>query len=71
MEPLPYVWDYWPWLLLPLCVAVAVVYKSIKCRSMKQVPREAAVITVWILAGLGAAAVVLVALVKLIDYSRS
>ena len=70
MDPLPYVWDYWPWLLLPLCVAVAVVYKSIKCRSMKQVPREAAVITVWILAGLGAAALVLWALVALIDWSR-
>jgi hypothetical protein len=70
MEPLPYVWDYWPWLLLPLCVAVAVVYKSIKCRLMRQVPREATVITVWILAGLGAAAVVLWALVALIDWSR-
>ena len=66
MEPLPYVWAYWPWLLLPLCIAVAVVYKSIKCRSMKQVPREAAVITVWILAGLGAAAVSLWAIVALL-----
>ena len=71
LDPLPYSWDYWPWLLLPLCIGVAVVYKSIKCRTMKQVPREAAGITVWILAGLGAAAVVLVVIVKLIDMSRS
>ena len=70
LDPLPYSWDFWPWLLLPLCIGVAVVYKSIKCRSMKQVPREAAGITVWILAGLAGAAVVLVAIVKLIDWSR-
>jgi hypothetical protein len=71
LDPLPYSWDFWPWLLLPLVVGVAVVYKSIKCRTMKQVPREAAGITVWILAGLAAAAVILVAIVKLIDRSRS
>ena len=71
LDPLPYSWDFWPWLLLPLVVGVAVVYKSIKCRSMKQVPREAAGITLWILAGLGAAAIVLVTIVKLIDRSRS
>jgi hypothetical protein len=38
---------------------------------MKQVPREAAGITVWILAGLGTAAVILVTIVKVIDKSRS
>ena len=48
LDPLP-VWSdkVWPWLLLPLCLAVSVVYKSIKCRSMRQVPREALVITGW------------------------
>ncbi len=71
MDPLPYVWDYWQWLLLPLCAAVAVVYKSIKCRSMKQVPREAAVIAVWILAGLGAAAAILWTVVTLVERVRS
>jgi len=71
LDPLPYSWDFWPWLLLPLVVGVAVVYKSIKCRTMKQVPREAAGITLWILAGLAAAAVILVTIVKLIDRSRS
>ncbi len=71
LDPLPYSWVFWPWLLLPLVVGVAVVYKSIKCRTMKQVPREAAGITVWILAGLASAAVVLVTIVKLVDRSRS
>lgn len=65
-QPLP-VWDHWPWLLLPLCVAVAVVYKSIKCRRMAQVPREATVLTLWILCGMGAAALVLVLAVKLME----
>ena len=71
LDPLPYSWDFWPWLLLPLCIGVAVVYKSIKCRTMKQVPREAAGITLWILAGLAGAAAILVTIVKLIDRSRS
>jgi hypothetical protein len=71
LDPLPYSWNFWPWLLLPLVVGVAVVYKSIKCRTMKQVPREAAGITVWILSGLAGAAGVLVIIVKLIDRSRS
>ena len=48
LQPLP-VWNYWYLLLLPLCVAVAVVYKAIKCNSMKRVPLEAAQITGWIL----------------------
>ena len=43
LYPLP-IWDYWPWLLIPLCVGVSIVYKSIKCRSMRTVPREAMVI---------------------------
>lgn len=60
------VWDdaVWPWLLLPLCVAVAVVYKSIKCRTMLQVPREAAVLTIWIVAGMAVAAGVLALVVE-------
>jgi len=55
LYPLP-VWDYWPWLLIPLTAGVAIVYKSVKCQSMRQVPREALVIFVWILVGMAAAA---------------
>ena len=46
--PLP-IWDHWPWLILPLTAGVAIVYKAIRCHSMRSVPREAAVIFVWIL----------------------
>lgn len=52
-------WDYWFWFLVPLSAAVAVVYKATKCRSADTIVREAAVLTVWILAGfIGAAAAV-------------
>jgi hypothetical protein len=64
LKPLP-VWDWWPVLLLPLTIAIAVVYKSVKCQKMSQVPREAAAIAFWILVGLGAGAVALVIAVRL------
>ncbi len=54
LDPLP-LWDHTWALLPPLTVAVAVVYKSIRCASMRQVPAEAAKITAWILAGMVAA----------------
>jgi hypothetical protein len=65
LDPLP-VWQdsHWPWLLLPLCIAVTVVYKSIRCRSMKRVPREAAGLTLTIILGMAAAAVVLALVVR-------
>jgi hypothetical protein len=66
VTPLP-IWDYWPWLLIPLCVGVSVVYKSIKCRSMRTVPREALVILVWILIGMAAAAGALAGMVKVVE----
>ncbi len=46
--PLP-LWDYWPWLAVPLTIAVSIVYKTIKCREVHQIPREAAVIALWII----------------------
>lgn len=65
LDPLP-VWDnaQWPWLLLPLCLAVTVVYKSIRCRSMRQVPREALGLLAMILVGMVVAALVLAAVVR-------
>lgn len=68
LTPLP-IWhdNAWPWLLLPLCIAIAVVYKSIKCHSMKQVPKEAAVLSVWIVAGMGIAAIALGLLVEMLE----
>ena len=61
--PLP-IWDYWPWLILPLCAGVAIVYKSVKCGTMKEVPREALVIFVWMLVGFACAAGALAGVVK-------
>jgi hypothetical protein len=65
-QPLP-VWDYWYLLLLPLCVGISIVYKSIKCREMKQVPREATVIFSMILLGMLAAAAGLYVLMRLLE----
>lgn len=62
LDPLP-VWDYWVWLLLPLSLAISVVYKSVRADSMRRVPAEAIRLTIWIVAAMGAAAVALMLLV--------
>lgn len=66
LDPLP-VWDYWYLLILPLCISVAVVYKSMKCRTMGRVPIEAGQIVLWILGGFSGAAVALMVLVKWLE----
>ena len=63
LDPMP-IHDWWFWLLLPLCLLFSVVYKSVKCESVKQIPREALSITLFILGGMAAAAVVLTVIVK-------
>ena len=65
-QPLP-VWDYWYLLLIPLCVGISIVYKSIKCREMNQVPREATVIFSMIVLGMVTAAVGLYALMRVLE----
>ncbi len=72
LKPLPVWGDHvWPWLLVPLCVAVAVVYKSIRCRRMSQVPGEAAVLTAWILIGMAVAAAVLALIVEATEMANT
>jgi hypothetical protein len=66
VQPLPGAWNLWYLLLLPLCLGVAVVYKSIKCASMRHVPREATVVFLSILGGIIFAAAVLAIIVKLV-----
>jgi len=66
IQPLP-AWDAWPWLAVPLCLAISIVYKSVKCQSMKQVPHEAAGIFLWIIFGMAAAAAFLAGVVKIIE----
>jgi hypothetical protein len=65
-QPLP-VWDYWYLLLVPLCVGISIVYKAIKCREMRQVPREAGVILLMILLGMVLAAAGLLVLVRVME----
>jgi hypothetical protein len=66
IDPLP-IYRYWYWLLLPLCVLFSVVYKAVKCESMKEVPRQAISITFWILLGMASAAVGLALVVKILQ----
>lgn len=64
-RPMP-IWNYWYLLMLPLCMGVALVYKAIRLDDMQQVLKQAMVIFVWILGGMGLAAVVLAVLVKIV-----
>jgi hypothetical protein len=64
--PLP-VWNYWVLLALPLCLAIAIVYKSVRCESMSRVPREAAGLFVFIIAVLTLTAGALAALVNVLQ----
>lgn len=61
---LPPPWhDYWWLMLVPLCAAVSVVYKSVRLDDMRQVPRQALEIFVYIIASLVLAGVGLMVLV--------
>jgi len=50
---------FWYWLLIPLAAAIAVIYKTLKVRHVRQVPLAALGLTLTILAGMALAAVVL------------
>ena len=63
LTPLP-IWDYWYLLLLPLCLAVAIVYKAIRVDDLSRIPRQALVVTVWIIGGMAVAGAVLAGIVK-------
>jgi hypothetical protein len=66
LDPLP-AWDYWPWLLLPLALGISIVYKSIKCKTMSTVPREAGAIALWIVGGMVCAGAVLWGVVEIVS----
>jgi membrane protein YdbS with pleckstrin-like domain len=65
-KPLP-VWNWWYLLLLPLCLAIAIVYKAIRCDSMKRVPREALGLFVFIIVVMVLTAGALAALVEVLS----
>ena len=69
MDPLP-IWVrnwIWPLLLLPLCLAVAIVYKSVRCRTMSTVPREATGLFITIVLGMVVTAAALAGLAAFMD----
>jgi hypothetical protein len=69
LDPLP-VWASswgWPALLLPMCAAVAVVYKAIKCKYVNRIARESVVLFVMIVLGMMAAAGALAVLARVME----
>ncbi|MCC6239328.1 MAG: hypothetical protein IT448_03400 [Phycisphaerales bacterium] len=59
VKPIP-IWGQVWILLLPLCLGVAIVYKAIRVREMRQLPKAAIGVFFWILLGMiGAAAALL------------
>lgn len=44
LDPLP-IDAYWLWLLLPLSLAISLVYKAIRLDDLSQLPRQVAVMT--------------------------
>lgn len=59
VTPAP-IWDWWPVLLIPLVVGIAVIYKATKAPSLRRLPGEAARLSAYMLAFLAAAAILLV-----------
>jgi hypothetical protein len=66
IDPLPIWSPDWMWavLLIPLCAAVAVVYKAVKCGSVSRIPREALILFITIVLGMVLAAATLAGIVK-------
>lgn len=58
LEPAP-VDRYWLWLLPPLVIAIAVVYRTIKSDNLAEVPRRAAYLVFQVAVFMAAAAVAL------------
>ena len=63
VTPAP-LWNVWWLLLIPLVAAVAIVYKTVKCRTPGQIPLEAARLAGLILLVMAAGAAALTLLVK-------
>jgi hypothetical protein len=64
-EPLP-IDLYWIFLLIPMVVAISVVYKTIKTDRLHKIPRESAVLAAQIVAFMALAAAALWMLTELV-----
>ena len=51
--------EYWLWLLIPLALAISIVYKTIKLDDSSQLPRQITIMTAQIVVFMGVAASVL------------
>ena len=58
LDPMP-IDCYWLWLVIPMVVAVAVVYKAIKLDDLSRLPRQAASLSVQFIVLMALAAAVL------------
>lgn len=66
IDPLPALYpgmdDYWLWLVLPLVLAISIVYKGTRIKSLQALPKEATIMTVQILFLMAIASVALAAI---------
>jgi len=65
LEPLP-IDGYWMLLLIPMVIAISVVYKTIKTDRLHKIPREASVLAAQIVAFMALAAAALWMLTELV-----
>lgn len=51
-NPVSIPWQLVPWLIIPLCVSIAIIYKTIRTQHPSLLPREIARMCLYIAAGL-------------------
>ena len=51
--------DYWLWLVLPLLLAISIIYKGTRLENLRRLPAQALVMTIQILMVMAAAAILL------------
>lgn len=64
LRPLP-LENYWFWLLIPLTVLIALVYKTIKLEDLHALPRQVALLSLQVLLFMATAGALLWAVVEL------
>ena len=65
LDPLP-LHDYWMWMILPLAVAIAVVYKTLRLDDLSRLPVETVRLTLLIIVSMIAAGALLWAIVEMV-----
>ncbi len=65
LEPLD-LHDHWMWLIIPVALAIAVVYKALKLEDLRRLPFEATRLAAVIIAAMIAAALALWAITELV-----